>query len=123
MRIYIILFFLVPILFSCKSSTPPEILDKDQMADVLVDVHLVNGTLATVPQLPDSLYKYGINKYQVVFKNHHTDSTQFRKSFKYYVSKPDQLDAVYEQVVEKLKKKTESFTKKSTSPKNAVPAK
>jgi hypothetical protein len=128
MRIYIILFFLVPLLFSCKSDTPPGILDQEQMAAVLVAVHLVNGTMASVPQHPDSLYKYGTGKYQLVFKQHHTDSAQFRKSFRYYTSKPDKLDAVYDDVIKLLKAKADSITKSNTPNnttkfKHAIPAK
>jgi hypothetical protein len=120
MRKYIMLFFLVPLLFSCKSSTPPGILDQEQMAAVLVDVHIVNGTLAGMAQHPDTLYKNGIDKYQMVFKQHHTDSTQFKNSFKYYTSKPDKLSAVYDEVINRLKEKTDSLTNKPAKPKNAV---
>ncbi|MBS7562969.1 DUF4296 domain-containing protein [Mucilaginibacter sp. Bleaf8] len=125
MRIYIILFFLAPvILLSCKGNeTPPGILDKEQMAALLVDVHTIDGALATVPQFPDTLYKYGMGKYLNVFKQHHTDSAQFKKSFKYYVNKPDQLDAVYDDVINRLNQKTDSVNKVVSKVPNAVPAK
>lgn len=125
MRIYIILFFLAPVIFiSCKGKdTPPGILDKEAMAALLVDVHLVDGSLSSVPQFPDTLYKYGMGKYLSVFKLHHTDSTQFKKSFKYYVNKPDQLEAVYDDVINRLKQKTDSLNKSVSKPTDAVPAK
>jgi hypothetical protein len=112
MRIYKILFFLIPIfLLSCGTKIPAGILDHEQMTGLLVDIHIVDGSLFEVAQDPDSLFKYGINKYQYVFKQHKTDSTQFKKSFKYYTNKPDQLFEIYEEVTKVIKAKSDSSLK------------
>ncbi|CAM3989504.1 DUF4296 domain-containing protein [Mucilaginibacter galii] len=112
MRIYIILFFL-PLLFliSCKDEKAAGILSHEDMQAVLVDVHIVDGTLFEVPAFPDSLYKYSFSKYQRVFDKHHTDSAQFRKSFIYYTGKPDELFDIYEKVVPVIKVKADSAAK------------
>lgn len=112
MRIYIILFFL-PVLFllSCKDKKDPGILSHEDMQALLVDVHIVDGTLFEVPAFPDSLYKYSSGKYQRVFEKHHTDSTQFKKSFIYYTNRPDELFDIYEKVVPAIKVKADSAAK------------
>lgn len=115
MRIYKILFFL-PLLFllSCGENKPSGILNHQQMQEVLVDVHIVDGSLFELASIPDTLYKYGEVKYEQVFKQHHTDSTQFKKSFLYYTNKPDELYDIYEKVTAALKVKVDSATKVKT---------
>jgi hypothetical protein len=109
MRIYKILFFL-PLLFllSCKDKEAAGILSHEEMQALLVDVHIVDGALYEVSGEPDSLFKYGSGKYEVVFKKHHTDSTQFRKSYLYYTKRPDELFKIYEKVVPAIKVKADS---------------
>jgi len=112
MRIYKILFFL-PLLFllSCKDKEATGILSHEDMQAVLVDVHIVDGTLFEVSGLPDSLYKYSSGKYEQVFKKHNIDSTQFKKSFLYYTNRPDELFDIYEKVVPAIKIKADSAAK------------
>lgn len=112
MRIYKILFFLLTVFFvSCGKKTPTGILSHEQMTALLVDMHIVDGSLFVIPQTPDSLYKYSAAKYQYVFKQHQTDSTQFKKSFKYYTNKPDELLDIYENVVPIIKARADSSAK------------
>ena len=112
MRIYKILFFLLMVFFvSCGKKTPPGILSHKQMTALLVDMHIVDGSLFTVQPYPDSLYKYSAAKYQYVFKQHQTDSIQFKNSFKYYTNKPDELLDIYEEVVPIIKTKNDSVVK------------
>jgi len=112
MRNYKILFFL-PLLFllSCKDKTAEGILNSEQMQALLVDVHIVDGALYEVSGEPDSLFKYGSGKYELIFKKHHTDSTQFKKSYLYYTNRPDELYKIYEKVVPAIKFKADSATK------------
>jgi hypothetical protein len=112
MRNYKILFFL-PLLFwlSCKDKEAAGVLSHEDMQAVLVDVHIVDGTLFEVPGFPDSLYKYSSGKYEQVFKKHHTDSVQFKKSFIYYTNRPDELFKIYEKVVPAIKIKADSAAK------------
>ncbi|HEY5326215.1 MAG TPA: DUF4296 domain-containing protein, partial [Mucilaginibacter sp.] len=77
----------------------------------------------SLPQSPDSLYKYGLNRYLSVFKKYHTDSAQFKKSLKYYTTQPDELEAMYDQVLANLKQKTDSLNKLQQKQYNAIPKK
>jgi hypothetical protein len=113
MRKYITLFFSVTFfLFACKGGkAPASVIKHDQMVSLLTDLHIVDGSLYSAPQAPDSLYKYGIDKYMIAFKDHHTDSVQFKASLKYYTTQPVELQAIYDQVLVNLKKKTDSLSK------------
>jgi len=113
MHKYIILFFLVlTILCSCNSDNAPDgVLKKAAMINVLTEVHIVDGTLISISQAPDSLYKYGYQKYSAVFKKYGTDSAEFKRSFKYYSLKPAALTDMYTEVLKKIQVKSDSLTK------------
>jgi len=107
------LFFSVLIfLAACSGNkTPDGIIAQDKMTNVLTDIHIVDGSMYNVMQLPDSLYKYGTDKYQMVFRKYQTDSVQFKKSFQYYSSNPEKLQAIYDQITINIKTKSDSVNK------------
>jgi len=125
MHKYIILFFSVLLfLISCKSNNAPAgIINHDHMVSLLTDIHIIDGKLGIIDPAPDTLYKYGTGDYSVLFKKYQTDSAQFKKSFKYYVVHSTEMLSIYDQVAKNLKKKTDSLTKISQKPVNAVPHK
>ena len=125
MHKYIILFFSVTFLLSaCKGNKTREaIINHDQMVSLLTEVHIIDGGIYNIPQNPDSLYKYGTGRYVALFKKHHTDTAQFTKSLKYYTTQPVELQAIYDQVLKNLAKKTDSLTKIQQKQYNALPQK
>jgi hypothetical protein len=80
------------------------------MADLLVQIHLIDGSLYNGTQVPDSLYHYGMGKYLDAFRKFNTDSAQFRKSMEYYSSEPDKLTAIYDKVDKRIKALSDSLS-------------
>jgi Domain of unknown function (DUF4296) len=113
MHKYKVLFFsLLLLLCACGgNSMPDDVIKPDRMASLLTQVHLADGAMYNVMQLPDSLYKYGTDRYLQLFKSFHTDSVQFKKSMQYYSSNPELLVAIYDQVTISLKAKSDSMSK------------
>ncbi len=76
MHKYITLFFLATgFLSACKGGKPTgEIISRDRMVNLLTEVHIVDGGIFTIAQNPDSLYKYGTDRYLTLFEKFHTDS-------------------------------------------------
>jgi hypothetical protein len=109
MRKHIILFFSALLfLFACNDDkSAKDVLGRDEMVKLLVDVHLVDGSLTNQPN-GDSLYRNGTGRYFYVFKQHHTDSAQFRKSMAYYVSHPDVMIPMYDDIAKILQAKSDS---------------
>ena len=105
---------------------PKGIIKPHEMTQLMVDVHIADGSLSTI-DLPvnDSLYKYGFNRFVLIFKKHHTDSVQFKNSLKYYTVHPDKLEAIYTDVIKILQTKLDSVNKLKdpNQPANALPKK
>ncbi|RCH55801.1 hypothetical protein DJ568_03330 [Mucilaginibacter hurinus] len=112
MRKYISWFFsAIIVLCSCNDNTPDGVIEKDKMVNLLLDVHIADGSMFNVSSLPDSAYKYGTGRYLAVFKKHHTDSAQFNHSLKYYSANPDDLIIMYDSIGKILQRKTDSLNK------------
>jgi hypothetical protein len=107
------LFFLVLLfLAACKqTSRPGGIIDQERMTKLLTDIHVVDGSVYNMLQMPDSLYKNGTGRYLAVFEKYNTDSIQFKRSFKYYTANPEVMATMYEQIADNLKQKTDSLNK------------
>ncbi len=136
MRKHNILFFLALLfLGACLGSNVPDgIIKPNKMTELMVDVHLVDGSIHYIDfQEPDSLYKYGIKRYDRVFKLHKTDSIQFKKSLEYYSRHTEQLEEMYAEITKILQAKSDSIAKidslnrikrfQTTPKRNAVPQK
>jgi len=123
MHKYITLFFLVTFfLSSCTGNKDTGgIIKHNRMISLLTEFHMLDGRMYSFDTAPDSLYKYGNDRYLALFKKYHTDSAQFRKSYKYYTTQPIELQAIYVQVMKNLKEKTDSIGK--LEHKNGLPPK
>src|ERR1700744_3729507 len=110
MRKYITLFFSASLfLFSCKDKNSPDgVIQHDRMVNLMTEVHLIDGRMYSVVMTQDSLYKYRTARYDALFKRYHTDSAQFNRSMKYYTQHPEELQKMYEKILESLKKKSDS---------------
>src|SRR6202000_1158384 len=116
MRIYNNLFFLgLLFIAACSSNKVPDgIIPQKKMTSLLTEVHIVDGSLYTVSQAPDTLYKHGMARYLELFKRYGTDSLQFKKSMEYYTSDLEKMEAMYNQILENMTAKTDSLNKVRT---------
>jgi len=113
MQKYNILFFSL-LLFCCScgnDDVPGGVIDQDKMIGLLTQIHIADGTMYNTMQMPDSLYKYGFNKYEAVLKSFHTDSNQLKKSMRYYTLHPDILEKIYLKISDNLRVKSDSLNK------------
>lgn len=113
MRKHIFLFFLaLTFLIACSNDTPKGIIKRDRMVKLMVDVHIIDGTIYNINEpTADSLYKYGSDRFNKLFKSYQTDSTQFKKSLKYYTQKPEVLSEMYMDIIANLQAKNDSLVK------------
>jgi len=96
---YIIVFF---IFLSCESRTnyekPKDLIPKDQMIDLLMDMHFVNGISGVKSK--DGLKA---NNYMtVLYDKYNIDSTRFAASNLYYVSNISEYENMFKEVERRL---------------------
>ncbi len=102
---------LLPVLFLATALTacvdhdvkqPEGVLSHDQMVDILVDIHLIEGARSGTQILGDtnSIPDY----YAHIYIKHGTTEQDFKTSFDWYTQHPKILKAVYEDVIVALSK-------------------
>jgi hypothetical protein len=113
MQKYISLFFSVLLfLTACKSEEVPKgVLKEKDMMNLLVDLHITDGAVYQIPQVPDSMFKYSSAKYVALFKRHHTTDAAYKTSLKYYSKQPERIQAMYNKIEVIIKAKVDSINK------------
>ncbi len=90
---------------SCNKKSgaqPKDLIAKDKMIDVLVDVHLAEASTeirSITPQLIDHITA---ERYQMVFDKYKITLDQFVDSYNYYLEHTGVLDEIYVEVVNRL---------------------
>lgn len=81
---------------------PDDLIGKEKMIEVLTDVHLIEGSRTGLSIMGDTI---GLAVYyDRLFKKHSITKEQYDNSFNYYIEFPEELDAMYERVIENLTK-------------------
>jgi len=94
--------FLSLLLINCTSNTiikkPDNLIPKNQMVDILTDMFLASGG----ENIKNIQLQRKVNYFPLVFEKHHIDSTQFKESNFYYVSRIDDYEEILKKVDERL---------------------
>jgi hypothetical protein len=96
---------LIVIFISCsdKKKVPEDILSQDKMSKVLWDMMRADEWV-TYEQTKDTAldrYKRSVELYQKVYQVHSITDAQFKKSFKYYQTRPDLLKPLFDSLQHK----------------------
>ena len=105
--IFILLFSISVYSCSTKNDTiPDDIIPRQEMIAVLIDVQEIEAKIQTQNLgMNDSTKNIALNYYNDLFKRHHIKSSDFKKSFSYYVNHLDLLNKMYEEVITGISKK------------------
>jgi len=102
--VYIIVFI------SCESKIkykkPDNLIPKEQMIDLLIDMHLASATTG-VRDKTDSKNR---NYMTLVYEKHQIDSARFAESNFYYISNIEDYKAIFKEVHKQLKELQELYT-------------
>ncbi len=96
---YFIILFIC--FYACKPGIPKDIIQPDKMQQVLIDIHLVDGYIATLPSL-DTAKKVGSSFYKGIYKKFDIDSALYNTSINYYYKHPDLMKKMYDSISVKL---------------------
>ena len=113
--LYSILTFFILTSFACNSSAPeviipPEVMSKDSMVSILVDVHLLEATI-DLGIMQGAIDPKQADKYYPVFKKHNITRQQYDKNLLFYSSHPELLDQIYDKVIAGLSRKQAELNK------------
>ena len=99
---------------SCSPSeekTPSEILSKEEMVSVMIDIQLADATV--------NLSNYGQSNFPndkeklftEIYTKHKVTKKKFRESFSYYTARPEKFEKIYDEVITGLSKKQAELAK------------
>ena len=95
-------FIIISICFyACKPGIPKDIIQPDKMQQVLIDIHLVDGYISTLPGI-DTAKKVGSSYYKGVYDKFEIDSALYNNSLDYYYKHPDVMKKMYDSISVKL---------------------
>ncbi|WP_285008531.1 DUF4296 domain-containing protein [Pedobacter faecalis] len=97
MRNFIVLGTLIFLMAGCKPGIPKDIVQPDQMASVLHDIHLTDGYINTIANI-DTAKVLAAAYYKGIYKKYGIDSALYARSMEYYYSDPKTLDEIYKKV-------------------------
>lgn len=103
----IIFAVLISCFFGCsnpqKVTIPSSVLSKEKMAEVMVDIHLLEATLNVQVGSNDKIKVQGPASVNI-YNKHQVTKAQFEESFQFYTENPDLLVEVYQLVLNDLSK-------------------
>jgi hypothetical protein len=107
MKLSIVLFCLT-FLLACQSQTtksPDQLIEKEKMSLVLEDVLLMESYFQSKHGIP-GIYKEALDEsLNRVFKKHHITKKQFKESYVYYASQPEEFKELNTSIMDRLSRK------------------
>ena len=114
MKQLLFIVFLV-VFVSCESKVkykkPDNLISREEMINLLIDMHIANGT-TSVKNISDDGEK---NYMSLVYEKYQIDSTRFAESNFYYISNIEEYESIFKEVEKELKKIQEQYTIKEDS--------
>lgn len=104
MRRSLLLFCSLSFIFSCiskKESVPENIISKEKMISVLLDVHLLESSI-NLSYIKPQLKGNDTTAFYNVFKNNNITKTEYEESLVFYKSRPKLLNEIYDSVLVKI---------------------
>jgi len=109
---YFFLFIIIFLAFSAcniekkekQDQVPEYIIPPEQMDDVLVDIHIVEGALKYKRGIGEKYKLYSNQYFDHVFMKYNISKKQFDKSLEYYYKHEKLLDEIYQSVLEQIEK-------------------
>lgn len=102
MRI-VVVFLLIGLLGACKPKSdykkPADLIPKDQMKDLIYDMHLAVGS----SNIKNIYLERNRNYFSLILEKYGVDSTRFASSNLYYTSNIDDYEEIFEEVQRRLK--------------------
>ena len=100
LKYFILLTFFI--ITSCDSEINEDIVSKEKMVKILIDMHLAEEAIENLSYDKDTLEALFARKEQEILKKYSISEELYRKSYSYYFFEPEELDKVYAVMLDSL---------------------
>lgn len=98
-----LVFFIALALSSCqKEKRPADVLAPEELSKLMVDLYLAEARMTGQNIATDSALKFFIPFEEKLKLKHGVGDSIIRKSYQYYVAHPEQLEKIYDSVIDTL---------------------
>ncbi len=85
-----------------KDQRPSDVLSKQEMSAIMVDIYLSEARLNSLPLVRDSSLKLFLPKEAAILAKWKVSDTVLKKSYAYYLERPDDFNEVYDIIIDSL---------------------
>ena len=100
LKYFILLTFFI--ITSCDSEINEDIVNKEKMVKILIDMHLAEEAIGNLKYDKDTLEALFARKEQEILDKYSISEELYRKSYSYYFFEPEELDKVYAVMLDSL---------------------
>ena len=100
LKYFILLTFFI--ITSCDSEINEDIVNKEKMVKILIDMHLAEEAIENLSYDKDTLEALFARKEQEILEKYSISEELYRKSYSYYFFEPEELDKVYAVMLDSL---------------------
>ena len=90
------------LLIGCKEERPEGVLDKGTMTNIIIDVYIGEGKVSALNVKRDSSLRVFEAYEQLIYDKYAIEKSDYKQSVSYYYDNPEQLDEIYEAVMDSL---------------------
>ena len=95
-----------------EDGQPDNLIPESRMATILTEIHLIESRVSRIGLASSDSSNIVYKRLEKqIFRKLQVDTSAYTKSYIYYSSHPRQMETIYKQIIENLKKKTEDQQK------------
>ncbi len=92
-------------LFSCQKGTNVQLIEKEDLVNILTDMHIADALLATKGMYDGKLKDTTRSYYNYILKKYDISRADFEHTLKYYGENPDEYLLIYDEVIANIDEK------------------
>jgi len=92
---------------------PAELLSKEQMRGVLIDLHLLEARIESGRLSTDSARALYNEQQRLILQQHQVTDSVFRQSYRYYAIHDKDMDIIYAQIIDSLTAREKKLEEKA----------
>jgi hypothetical protein len=102
--IVMVLIFAISTFVGCskKDKKPADVLDKQQLSSVMIDIYLAEAKLSSFPIARDSSLKLFLPREAAILSKRNIPDSVLKKTYAYYLGHPDDFNEVYDIIIDSL---------------------